>query len=159
NVLQNQKPLQQSLDELSRRIGAARDALRPEKPAVGTLVDSIDREIRRIRHRSVWWKLAMTLCRLFPKTHPARDFFPDRKKIASELKNALQGIRRALFSKNASTEKIALALARLLDLERRTREISVSLRFANRIRFHRGDGATSSAVPLVSKVAERTAVL
>jgi hypothetical protein len=101
----------------------------------------------------------MALCRLFPKTHPARGFFPDRKKMAGELKNALQGIRRALFSKNASTEEIVSALARLLELQRRARELSVSVRFANRIRFHREGGATPSAVPRVSKVAERTAVL
>ena len=159
NVLQNQKPLQQRLDDLSRRIAAVRDALKPGKPPVRTLVDSIDREIRQVRRRSVWWKLGMALCRLFPKTHPARNFFPDRKKMAGELKNALQGIRRKLFSKNASTEEIASALARLLELQRRARELSVSLRFANRIRFHREGGATPSAVPRVSKVAERTAVL
>ena len=159
NVLQNQKPLQQRLDDLSRRIAAVRDALKPGKPPVRTLVDSIDREIRQVRRRSVWWKLGMALCRLFPKTHPARGFFPDRKKMAGELKNALQGIRRKLFSKNASTEEIASALARLLELQRRARELSVSLRFANRIRFHREGGATPSTVPRVSKVAERTAVL
>ena len=159
NVLQDQKPLQQRLDDLSRRIAAVRDALKPGKPPVRTLVDSIDREIRQVRRRSVWWKLGMALCRLFPKTHPARGFFPDRKKMAGELKNALQGIRRALFSKNASTEEIVSALARLLELQRRARELSVSVRFANRIRFHREGGATPSAVPRVSKVAERTAVL
>src|SRR6266498_2249994 len=43
NVLQNQKPLQQRLDDLSRRIAAVRDALKPGKPPVRTLVDSIDR--------------------------------------------------------------------------------------------------------------------
>jgi len=159
NVLQDQKPLQQRLDDLSKRIAVVRDALKPGKPPVRTLVDSIDTEIRRVRRRSVWWKLGTALCRLFPRTHPARGFFPDRKKMAGELKNALQGIRRTLFSKNASTEEIASALARLLELQRRARELSVSLRFANRIRFHRGGGATPSAVPRVSNVAERTAVL
>ncbi len=34
NVLQNQKPLQQRLDDLSRRIAAVRDALKPGKPPV-----------------------------------------------------------------------------------------------------------------------------
>ena len=41
NVLQDQKPLQKRLDDLSRRIAAIRDALKPGKPPVRTLVDSI----------------------------------------------------------------------------------------------------------------------
>ena len=97
SVVQNQKSLQERLDGVSRRITAARNALKPGKPAVCTLFDSIDSEIRRIRHRSVGWKLGMALCQLFPKTHPARDLFPDRKEMARELKRALQEIRRALF--------------------------------------------------------------
>src|SRR5262249_59162409 len=56
SVVQNQKSLQERLDALSRRITAARNALKPGKRAVGTLFDSIDGEIKRIRHRSVWWK-------------------------------------------------------------------------------------------------------
>src|SRR5207245_11147578 len=85
SVVQNQKSLQERLDGLSRRITAARNALKPGKPAVCTLFDSIDREIRRIRHRSVWWKFGMALCQLFPKTHPARDFLPDPKAMARQL--------------------------------------------------------------------------
>ena len=158
SVVQNQKSLQERLDGLSRRITAARNALKPGKPAVCTLFDSIDREIRRIRHRSVWWKFGMALCQLFPKTHPARDLFPDRKEMARELKRALQEIRRALFSKNASTEKIALGLGRVLDLQRRVQQVSVSLRFANRIRFLRSDGATPSTVARVSNLSQRSAV-
>src|SRR4030095_68682 len=99
SVVQNHKSLQERLDGLSRRITAARNVWKPGKPAVGTLFDSVDREIRGIRHRSVWWKLGMALCHLFPKTHPARDFFPYRKEMARELKRALQEIRRVLFSK------------------------------------------------------------
>lgn len=156
SVVQNHKSLQERLDGLSRRITAARNALKPGKPAVDTLFDSIDREIRRIRHRSVWWKFGMGICRLFPKTHPARNFFPDRKEMARELKRALQQIRRALFSKNASTEKIALGLGRLLELQRRIRELSMSLRFANRIRFLRRDGATT--VRRASNSSERSVV-
>ena len=158
SVVQNQKSLQERLDGLSRRITAARNALRPGKPAVDTLFDSIDREIRRIRHRSVWWKLGMALCQLFPTTHPARDLFPDRKEMARELKRALQEIRRALFSKNASTEKISLGLGRVLELQRRVQQVSVSLRFPNRIRLLRRDDATRSTVPPVSKLSERSAV-
>jgi predicted nucleic acid-binding Zn-ribbon protein len=158
SVVQNQKSLQERLDGLSRRITAARNALKPAKSSVGTLFDSIDREIRRIRHRSVWWKLGMALCQLFPKTHPARDIFPDRKEMARELKRALQEIRRALFSKNASTEKIALGLGRVLELQRRVQQVSVSLRFANRIRFLRRDGETRSTVTRVSNLSERSAV-
>src|SRR5207247_3356991 len=158
SVVQNQKSLQERLDGLSRRITAARNALKPGKPAAGTLFDSLDRKIRRIRHRSVWWKLAMAVCRLFPKTHPARGFFPDRKEMARELNRALQEIRRALFSKNASTEKIALGLGRLLEHQRRVREVSVCLRFANRVRFRRQDGASRSTVPRVSNLSEKTAV-
>jgi lipopolysaccharide biosynthesis protein/GT2 family glycosyltransferase len=154
NVVQNQKSLQERLDDLSTRIAAVRNALKAGKSAVGTLFDSIDKEIRQIRHRSVWWKLGMALCRLFPKTHPARDFFPDRKEIARELKRALQETRRALFSKNASAGKIALGLARLLELQRRTRELFVSLRFANRIRFYRRGDATGSTVAGVSNMSE-----
>jgi len=37
--------------------------------------------------------------------------------MARELKHALQEIRRALFSKHASTEKIALGLGRVLELQ------------------------------------------
>jgi hypothetical protein len=157
-VVQNQKSLQERLDGLSRRITAARNALKPGKPALGTLFDSIDREIRQIRHRSIWWKLGMALCQLFPKTHPARDLFPDRKEMARELKSTLQDIRRALFSKNASTEKIALGLGRVLELHRRVQQLSVSLRFANRIRFLRRDGATPSTMARVSNLPERSAV-
>ena len=158
SVVQNQKSLQERLDGLSRRIVALRDALKPSKPAVATLFDSIDREIRRISHRSVGWKLGMALCQLFPKTHPARDFFPDRKEMARELKRAFQEIRHALFSKNASTEKIALGLGRLLEFQRRVCELSVSLKFANRIRFLRQDGATRPTVPRVSNLSEKSAV-
>jgi GT2 family glycosyltransferase len=158
SVVQNQKSLQERLDGLSRRIAAARNALKPGKHSVGTLFDSIDREIRRIRHRSVWWKLGMAVCRLFPKTHPARNLFPDRKEMARELKRALQEIRRALFSKNASTEKIALGLGRLLEHQRRARQVSVSLRFANRLRSLRRDDATPSTLPHLSNLPERSAV-
>ena len=158
SVVQNHKSLQARLDGLSGRITAARNALRRGKPAAGTLFDLIDKEIAQIRHRSVWWKLGMTVCRLFPKTHPARDFFPDRKEMARELKRALQEIRRGVFSKNASTEKIALGLGRLLELQQRVRELLVSLTFANRIRFLRSENATASTVPRVSSLSEKSVV-
>ena len=157
SVVQNQKSLQERLDGLSRRITAARNALKPGKPAAGTLFDSLDRQIRRIRHRSVWWKLGMAVCQLFPKTHPARDLFPDRKEMGRELKHGLQEIRRALFSKNASTEKIALGLGRVLEFQRRVQQLSVSLKLANRIRFLRRDGGLST-VARVSNLPERSAV-
>ncbi|PYJ00066.1 MAG: hypothetical protein DMF00_09060 [Verrucomicrobia bacterium] len=99
----------------------------------------------------------MAVCQLFPKTHPARDLFPDRKEMARELKHALQEIRRALFSKHASTEKIALGLGRVLELQRRVQQLSVSLELANRIRFLRRDGAPST-VARVSNLPERSAV-
>jgi len=152
--VQNQKSLQERLDGLSRRITAARNALKPGKPAAGTLFDSLDRQIRQIRHRSLWWKLGMAVCQLFPKTHPARDLFPDRKEMARELKHALQEIRRALFSKHASTEKIALGLGRVLELQRRVQQLSVSLELANRIRFLRRDGGPST-VARVFKLARK----
>ena len=99
----------------------------------------------------------MALCRLFPKTHPARVFFPDRKKMAIELKNALQEYAAQFFRRTHLRKRSRLRLRDYSNSARRARErISLpEIREQDSI-LSRG-GATTSRCLVVQSVPERTA--
>ncbi len=122
-----QSILKGRLENVSRGLLQAGAALEQGEAERLSIIDAISEDIRQINHPSIGWKVArgLGLLRL------ARPGLPrttaDRKALASDLKAVLRAIRKTLSAKATPPEDAAIAMSRLFQLRRITRQFARSV--------------------------------
>lgn len=130
----NAARLTDNLKELAGGMLADGTALHKEDGWLGSIVNQISKDIRRIAHPSFGWRIAYAsgLLRLAPAAIPRT--LRERRAVAKDLKAGRDDICRALSSPHTPPHEIASEIARLFQLRRQAHELVKLLKITHLLR-------------------------
>ena len=114
--------IESQIANVSRALAKAVSAAFASAGRGPSLVEVLSRDIERIGSCTFWWKASRSFGLLKLAGTPVPQTPSERRTITAELRHELCVIRKAMRSRNASTEKLAAAFADLIELSRRTGE-------------------------------------
>ncbi len=114
--------LEQGVTRFLEAFHATPQKVKGDSSQVRGLIRSLERDIRRILKRDLRWKVFINLQRLAGGSEPA-DRSARPRTVAAELKQQLESIHAKLKSTKTSQVDRMAALAELLALGRRTRQV------------------------------------
>jgi GT2 family glycosyltransferase len=119
--------LNQDVKSFADIFGLTRQGLQDSESLAAALIQSLLRDIRRIRKRRLLWKACRLLRRAFYRER-TQDIPPKPRITAEALKENLQGIQRTLKSKKTSPAVALNSLTELVALQNRVHQALASLR-------------------------------
>ena len=137
--------LDQNVKNFAEVFGLTRQGLQDSGSAAAILVQSLFRDIRRIRKRKFLWK-ASRLLRSMLSREETQDIPSNPKVTAEVLKQRLQGIQRTLKSKKTSPAMALSAMAELIALQNQVHRVLASLRGTSLLRLQQKTVTTSEPV-------------